>query len=447
MGSRILSPEPHSPTRYYKMTASAVTAPAAQSASPVKTKSPAQVQEEANSLLATGKRHLLVGDVPAAVSSLAKGCELLSAQFGETAKECAENYFYYGKSLLELSRMESGVLGNALEGVPEEGDDQVNTSQVEDPEKLTKDEKTEVEHKVAEALDYNCKTNEIIQDEEEMKKEEMAGEDGADTESDGMEDETGGEESQEEMETDQTPSSDIKSKTSPKGKQEVVKKDGDKREGDEEEEPSNLQLAWEIFELAKVVYTKLIETETKDKDFYEERLCSTMLHLGEVSIENENYQQAVEDIKLCLQKQEKMPKDARIAAETHYQLGLAQSFNHQFDESVESHRTAIAILKERSKNLKAKEASTSSPRKLAETNKEIAELEALIPEIEEKIVDTKHMKKEDGKPKGSEGKGEVFGSSSSDKPTASIAVKRKASGGDASSKKLAADGKSTAAAN
>ena len=57
------------------------------------------------------------------------------------------------------------------------------------------------------------------------------------------------------------------------------------------------------------------------------------------------------------------------------------------------------------------------------------------------------MKKEAGKPKGSEGKGEVFGSSSSDKPTASIAVKRKASGGDASSKKLAADGKSSVAAN
>merc|ERR1711931_8691 len=71
MGSRILSPEPHSPTRYYKMTASAVTAPAAQSASPVKTKSPAEIQEDANSLLATGKRHLLVGDVPAAVSCLA----------------------------------------------------------------------------------------------------------------------------------------------------------------------------------------------------------------------------------------------------------------------------------------------------------------------------------------------------------------------------------------
>merc|ERR1712119_19806 len=431
MGSRILSPEPHSPTRYYKMTASAVTAPAAQSASPVKTKSPAEIQDDANSLLATGKRHLLGGDVPAAGSCLARCCELLSAQFGETAKECAESYFYYGKSLLELSRMESGVLGNALEGVPEDSDEKVDTSQVEDPEKLTKDEKSEVEDKVAEAFDYNYKTSEIIQDEEE------AAMDGAETETDGsgMEDE---ELQEEDMETDNSP---VK-KMSPKAKQ-----DSEKKGTEDEEEPSNLQLAWEVLELAKVVYTKLIATEIKDKDFFEERLCSTMLHLGEVSIENENYQQAVEDIKLCLTKQEKMPKDARLRAEIHYHLGLAQAFHQQFDESIESHKAAIAILKERTKNLKVMETSSTSPRKLAETNKEIAELEALIPEIEEKIVDTKDMKKEASKPKDkSNMKGDV-GSSSTDKPTASIAVKRKASGGDASSKKLAADGKSTAAAN
>merc|ERR1712042_4000 len=423
MGSRILSPEPHSPTRHYKMTASAVTAPAAQSASPVKTKSPAEIQEDAKSLLATGKRHLLVGDVPAAVSCLARCCELLSAQFGETAKECAESYFYYGKSLLELSRMESGVLGNALEGVPEDSDEKVDTSQVEDPEKLTKDEKSEVEDKVAEAFDYNYKTSEIIQDEEE------AAMDGAETETDGsgMEDE---ELQEEAMETDDSP---VK-KMSPKAKQ-----DSEKKGTDDEEEPSNLQLAWEVLELAKVVYTKLIATEIKDKDFFEERLCSTMLHLGEVSIENENYQQAVEDIKLCLTKQEKMPKDARLRAEIHYHLGLAQAFHQQFDESIESHKAAIAILKERTKNLKVMETSSTSPRKLAETNKEIAELEALIPEIEEKIVDTKDMKKEASKQKDKSGeKGDVFGSSSTDKSTASIAIKRRSSGSESASKKTAA---------
>merc|ERR1719466_406314 len=70
------------------------------------------------------------------------------------AKECAESYYYYGKALLELSRLESGVLGNALDGVPEEGDE-ANTSQVEDPAKMTDDEKKEVEEKVGEALEEN----------------------------------------------------------------------------------------------------------------------------------------------------------------------------------------------------------------------------------------------------------------------------------------------------
>merc|ERR1711913_200647 len=148
------------------------------------------------------------------------------------------------------------------------------------------------------------------------------------------------------------------------------KEEGDKK--DEEEEPSNLQLAWEMLELAKLVYSKQLEAGAENKAHLEERLVSTMLALGEVSIENENYKQAVEDIMECLKKQGHFPKDARIVAETHYQLGVAQGFNAQYDEAVESLKNAINLQKAEDE----------------ETKKEVSDLKALIPEIEEKIKDT-----------------------------------------------------------
>ena len=62
--------------------------------------------------LVSGKRHLLVQDISSAVSSLGEACELLAVEYGDKAPECAEAYFYYGKALLEMFRLEAGVLGN-----------------------------------------------------------------------------------------------------------------------------------------------------------------------------------------------------------------------------------------------------------------------------------------------------------------------------------------------
>jgi len=468
--------------------------PNSKEASPVKVKTPAEVQEEATTCLVTGKRHLLVSDIPAAVTILAKACELLSTQFGETAKECAESYFYYGKALLELSRIESGVLGNALDGVPEE-DDEANNSKIEDPEKMTEEEKNEVEEKVTEALEENLeslqKKEETKGDEKEVPKEgaekddgkvekeekmdvkektEVEGKGEKEAESKAVEEsseklsstetkesvatETKDSEATESKESEVTESKETEvseskeseateeesmdegeddSETTEDGKPETEKKEGD------DEEPSNLQLAWEMLELAKVVYTKQIETVEGDKTQLEERLCSSILALGEVSLENENYSQAVEDIKLCLEKQKNLPKDSRLVAESHYQLGVAQGFNAQYDEAVESLNSAITIIKEKIKNLNETHKTPSD-----DIKKEISELEALVPEIEEKIADTKDMKKEaESKPKEGE---EGFSADTKDakmtKSVSTIAVKRKAEddGTDSKVKKVAADG-------
>lgn len=67
--------------------------------------------------LASGKRNLLVADIPAAVNELEEACRMMGEIYGETGVECAETYFQYGSALLELARMESGVIDN----VPEVG--------------------------------------------------------------------------------------------------------------------------------------------------------------------------------------------------------------------------------------------------------------------------------------------------------------------------------------
>eukprot|EP00092_Neocalanus_flemingeri_P060169 GFUD01072076.1.p1 GENE.GFUD01072076.1~~GFUD01072076.1.p1 ORF type:complete len:514 (+),score=167.47 GFUD01072076.1:54-1544(+) len=428
---------------------------------------PADQKAQAMMALSTGKRHMLCQDIPAAVESLGEACELMSVEFGEKAPECAEAYFYYGKALLEMARLESGVLGNALDGVPEEGDD-ANDSQVEDPEKVTEEERTEVEDKVGEAMEENfdeCENAKILSKHSSKGKVTTNGDtngvhdkDGESEKSEEDEEMEGAESQEEEGAAGEADADGLKEAEAEKSETDSV--EGEKKEGEDaaaqevedEDDPSNLQLAWEMLELAKMVFTEQLEGEKKGsitpevKTTVEKKLCETFLTLGEVSLENENYVQAVEDLSLCLDRQKaSLPSDSRSIAETHYQLGVALGFHMKFEEAVVSLEAAIAVLDSRITNLKGK---TESPDETKKDNifhtreKEIAEIESLIPEIKEKITDTNEMKDESVR-KVVEMKEQIgFGSSSSSgtgsssssstvkpisaKPISSISIKRKA---------------------
>merc|ERR1719219_2256963 len=78
--------------------------------------------------LAAGKRALLVQDPNDAVENLAEACELLGKVYGETGNEMGESYFYYGKALLELARLEAGVIDNCFDGESEENSEEDDES-------------------------------------------------------------------------------------------------------------------------------------------------------------------------------------------------------------------------------------------------------------------------------------------------------------------------------
>jgi len=291
--------------------------------------------DRALELLNEGKRDLLVSAIPDAVTNFSKCCEMLVSLKGEMGAECAEAYFYYGKALLELSRVESGVLGNALDGVNMDAETSPTKGViVEDAEGLPTEKKTEIEEKVADALEENFDKHEMIAKAHNADNTE-------ETEEDTTEDK---------METDT----------------------------EKTEEPGNLEQAWQMFDLAKVIYGKT-KNEVKE--------CESLILLGEVSLENSNFKQAVEDLTTCLAKRMKaLPADSRSIAETHYQLGVAQAHCEDFTNAEKSLKAAIAVLDTRVVNLKKMEVSEN-------IKKELAELTVLCNDIKERMNDHKDMQK------------------------------------------------------
>uniref|UniRef100_A0A3Q0SKA0 Nuclear autoantigenic sperm protein n=1 Tax=Amphilophus citrinellus TaxID=61819 RepID=A0A3Q0SKA0_AMPCI len=356
------------------------------------------VLAEANKLIGTGKKHLVMGKVVEAVSTLQEACGMLAKEYGDTADECGEAFFWCGKALLDLARMENSVLGNALEGVPEEEEDEEKPkdSKIEGTENI--DEKTRDELRVQV---YDAMAEKKTEDGEksEGKQSEGPEKDKTDMEEAGAEQEKEGEaEKNSENDGSKSESEDKKEKDSKTGEEAAAKEDSepalkevdsaakeekDKDSDSEDDEVGNLQLAWEMLEVAKVIY--------KRKDTKEDQLMAAQAHLklGEVSAESGNYTQALEDFQECLKLQVKhLDPDSRLLAETHYQLGVTYSLNMQYSEAIESLNSSISVIKNRLDKLQEMLDKAEGPEALPEERKEMEELKALLPEIQEKVEDS-----------------------------------------------------------
>ncbi|XP_037131522.1 histone-binding protein N1/N2-like isoform X2 [Syngnathus acus] len=379
--------------------------------------------EEAYKLIGAGKKQLVMGKAVEAVSTLQEACGILAKAYGDTADECAEAFFWCGRALLDLARMENSVLGNALEGVPEDDEDEnPQDSNVEGTEKVdektrdelrvqvydamaeksdnAKEEETAADKKVEEKTEDSV-AEEPLSDKMEggkaVKKEDLSDEKLEKTvdkiadekveasnkmengETDKMADEKVedvAEKMEEEEEDSEDEAEEEQGEDSNSGE-----KEGDESE-EEEEEVGNLQLAWEMLELAKVIY--------KRKESKDDQLMAAQAHLrlSEVSAESGNYVQALEDLRECLSLQRKhLDADSRLVAETHYQLGLTFSLNQQYGESVDHLNRSISVIKSRLANLTELMAKAAGPEELPEERQEMEELKALLPEIQEKVED------------------------------------------------------------
>jgi len=403
--------------------------------------------------MGNGKKNLLCGDFPEAVACFQLACSQQSERFGETSHECAESFHYYGKALLELARMENGVLGNALKGVPETEDE--SESEVEEPQfekpNIPAEERQEIRKEVEDAMketESESEENQATDDEkmDEKETEEKKVENKKDEEKkveEKKDEEKNNEEATEDVSMETEVTVEAKNGTSGKSEaggsssssagkkdtEEAAEKDdeeeADENDGEDTEDPEdipNMQLAWEMLELSKVLYSK----KPSDKQ-NKLMIANCHLKLGELGLEVENYAQSIGDFLECLViRKELLDSYDRSLAETHYQLGLAYAFDKRYDNALEHYNQALEVLDTRIEHLnkiideKDREEKDATAEPHPECT-EIGEIKALIPDINSKIEDVEVMKRQESKFAGSPFRNsDGAGSSSSSAGTTTI---------------------------
>ncbi|XP_033937680.1 histone-binding protein N1/N2-like isoform X2 [Pseudochaenichthys georgianus] len=373
------------------------------------------VAEEAKKLIGTGNRHLVMGDVVSAVSVFQDACSMLAAKYGDTAEECGEAFFLCGKSLLELARMENSVLGNALEGVPEESEeeDEPISSNIESANNLDEETRDDLRKQVYDAMAEKAEPGDIELESEEGKgtpevkkatgvangssspvseKEKGSGApvDGVaerSTAANGVKD--SGE--QNDKKTNGKPEEEDNGESKPEDEQDEEESEDDdddedgEQNGQEEEEVGNLQLAWEMLEVAKVIYKK--------KEGKEDQLMAaqTYLKLGEVSAESGNYPQALDDFQECLALQLKhLPPHSRLLAETHYHVATTLCYMDQYSQAIQHYNSSVKVIETR---LAMLQEAIDAAGGAAEEKNEMDELKQLLPDIKEKVEDAKESQR------------------------------------------------------
>lgn len=90
----------------------------------------------AASLMAHGKRHILVHDYNSAVQCLEEACKIYDSIYGVNSEESGDPYLKYGSALIELHRQESGALDGLIDPKQSESDAENDDEEEEDDEEL-----------------------------------------------------------------------------------------------------------------------------------------------------------------------------------------------------------------------------------------------------------------------------------------------------------------------
>ncbi|KAM7542301.1 hypothetical protein Aperf_G00000010098 [Anoplocephala perfoliata] len=328
-----------------------------------------------DALIAKGKRDLLCSEISSAVECFAEACEILSGKLGDLHDDLAMPNFLYGSALLELARAENTVFGESvkLEQDDDSSSDEVqpdeNNEDKEEKEKSGEDDRNGAGDSAKKENVDNTNSEDVTETEEQEKPAVNEGQ---------VEDAVSAEESEEKKDkADELPS---------RPKNETEEENDDEKDAGE---ISTLQLAWEVVEVARNIYSKHDDVEHKLK------YADCLEKLGEIGQETGNHEGAIRDFLECLNvRMENDPGNHRLIAGSHFQLAIAYANVNDQHSADSSFHKALTCLEKCEMEL---ETELNALDKDEESNREnVRELELRIQEVNGLINEIVERRKEVG---------------------------------------------------
>ncbi|KAG0170819.1 hypothetical protein DFQ28_001638 [Apophysomyces sp. BC1034] len=155
--------------------------------------------------------------------------------------------------------------------------------------------------------------------------------------------------------------------------------EGEGAEGAVEDDFEN---AWDILDIARVIFEKDQDEATQLK------LADVHMCLGDVSIETEKFNDALPDYRKAIEIKERLLEpDNRQLAEVYYTFALALEFSSESHNAHAEIDKAITVLNKRVEKLQAASIGKGKAKETESINddasvKEIAEIKEMIPELE-----------------------------------------------------------------
>jgi nuclear autoantigenic sperm protein len=318
---------------------------------------------KAKELYGKGCRNYYVKNYTEAADDLSDACELYGELFGLQGDELGEVYLLYAKALIAVEQAENKLMDIQEEEEDDETDDDVEESAENDSEEKAKDP-------VDNSKDPEEKSDQM--DVEEKPKDPEV--DSKDAETDLKNSKTvKGDVITNGVEKDES--------KDPESQAETSDEKNPEEPTETEEDGGNLEVAWEVLQNAAQIFERQNEKGLSNLlDVYNE--------MAGISIENENFAVALEDYARALasfDRIEESQKNYRIAAEIHYKIGLCQTLEKSYDDSIKSFQKAHDLLSDVIEKEKSKEQTD-------EVAANIKDMEETKQEILNKINETGDVK-------------------------------------------------------